>query len=62
MEITLVENHINIKKCVLRGVSMLGEFEGIVAIETLKEIGEGGQRRKMSSIKCSQRLGFSTAE
>ena len=38
---------------------MPGELDRIAAVEAFKELGEGVER-KMSSIKCSHRLGFST--
>ena len=66
VELTMIHTYIDVQKCDFGGGGVPGELDRIAAVEAFKELGEGvgtmGQRRKMSSINCSQRLGFSTAE
>ena len=63
---TMIQAHINIHKCDFdRGV-LLSEFNEIVAIEELKELGERVRTIRPEEgnilIKCNQRLGFPRAE
>ena len=66
LELTMIHMYIDVQKCEFGGGGVPGELDGIAAFEAFKDLGERvgtlRPKRKISLIKRSQRLGFSTAE
>ena len=66
LELTMIHAYIDVQKCDFGGPGVPCELDGIAAVEIFEKLGEGvGTMRPkevISSIKHSQRLGFSTTE